>query len=281
MGQFTVDGVGVGGHVGCMMKLRLLFLALLTAVTLRAAGSLPVFNALMTMGKEHRFVLVSDTGKVSPWLRLGATFEGFTLKAYDAASGGLDLESDGKVTRVMIVGDAATKSSGAAASPATPATLADAEEVLKAMHFEEMFAKIMDQQKKGMGPMMQRMMAGMKVSDEEKARVVEIQKKVLDGVFDSLSGPEMKTAVAGIYSSVFTKEELVSLGAFYSTPAGQSMVAKQPQVQEKMMEVMMPKMAEIGPKMQQVMKEFAAEQQAKRAAAPTPAPAPAPAPGKP
>ncbi len=51
------------------------------------------------------------------------------------------------------------------------------------------------------------------------------------------------------------------------------MVAKQPQVQEKMMEVMRPKMAEIGPKLQQAMNKFAAEQQAKRAAAPpTPTP---------
>lgn len=89
----------------------------------------------------------------------------------------------------------------------------------------------------------------------------------------------MKSAVAGIYRSVFTKEELVGRGAFYATPAGQSMVAKQPQVQKKMREVMMPKMAEIGPQMQQVMKEFAAEQQAMRAAGSATA-APAPAPGK-
>jgi hypothetical protein len=145
------------------------------------------------------------------------------------------------------------------------------------MHFDEMFAKIMEQQKKQMAPMMQRMTAGMKVSEEDRARVVAIQKKVTDELFDSMAGPEMKAAVTEIYSSVFSKEELTSLGAFYSTPAGQSMVAKQPQVQEKMMQVMMPKMAEIGPKMQAAMKDFAAEMKAKQqtqAPAPTPAPNP-------
>jgi hypothetical protein len=264
------------------MKLRLLCLAFITAASLSAAGTLPAFNAIMTMGKDHRFVLVSDEGKTSGWLKIGSAFDGTTIKHYDEASGGLDLERDGKVTRVRLVADASVKDGGAGVPLATPATLADADAVLKAMHFDEMFSKIMDQQKKSMGPMMQRMTAGMKVSDEDKARITEMQKKVMDGVFDSLSGPEMKSAVAGIYSSIFSKEELASLGAFYSTPAGQSMVAKQPAVQEKMMEVMMPKMAEIGPKMQQVMKEFAAEQQAKRGAAPaTPAPAPTPAPGKP
>ena len=42
------------------------------------------------------------------------------------------------------------------------------------------------------------------------------------------AGDLYEKPVAGIYSSVFSKEELTSLGAFYSTPAGQSMVAKQP-----------------------------------------------------
>ncbi len=259
------------------MKLRLLCLAFITAVSLRAAGGLPAFNAIMTMGKEHRFVLVSGEGKSSSWLKIGGTFEGTTIKGYDEASGGLDLERHGKVTRVRIVADAAVKDSGSAAPLATPATLADAEEVLKAMQFDEMFAKIMEQQKKQMGPMMQRMAAGMKIAEEDRARVTALQQKVTDEIFDSLSGPEMKAAVAGIYSSVFSKEELASLGAFYSTPAGQSMVSKQPQVQEKMMQVMMPKMAEIGPKMQAAMKDFAAEMKAKQqtsAPAPTPAPNP-------
>lgn len=259
------------------MKLRLLLLAFLTAVTLRAAGSLPVFNALMTMGKEHRFVLVSDTGKASGWLKIGAAFEGVTIKGYDEASGGLDLEREGKVTRVRLVADAATKDSGRGAVLSTPATLADAEQVLQAMRFEEMFAKIMDQQKKSMAPMMQRMTAGVKLPEEDRARMVAIQKKVMDELFESMGGPEMKAAVAEIYSSVFSKEELASQAAFYSTPAGQAMTSKQPQVQEKMMQVMMPKMAEIGPKMQAAMQAFGEEMKAKQGTSPaasTPTPKP-------
>jgi hypothetical protein len=259
------------------MKLRLLCLAFLTAVSLHAAGGLPAFNAIMTMGKEHRFVLVSDEGKTSSWLKIGGTFEGVTIKGYDEASGGLDLERDGKVTRVRIVADAAVKDSGPAAPLATPATLADAEEVLKAMHFDEMFAKIMEQQKKSVTQMMQKNTGQMKMAPEDRERMMAIQTKIMDELFDSMGGSGMKSAVAEIYSSVFSKEELTSLGAFYSTPAGQSMVAKQPLVQEKMMQVMMPKMAELGPKMQAAMKDFATEMKAKQqtsAPAPTPAPNP-------
>jgi hypothetical protein len=42
---------------------------------------------------------------------------------------------------------------------------------------------------------------------------------------------------------------------------------------------MMPKMAQIGAKMQQAMKDFVAEKKASMAPAPTPAPAPVPAAG--
>ena len=253
------------------MKPRLLLslLALVTTVSLRAADSLPAFNALMTMGREHRFVLVSTAGKASSWLKVGATYEGYTIKAYDEASGGLDLERDGKVTRVKIVGDAAVKDSGPAKLPATPATLADAEDVLKVMHFDEMLTKIMEQQKKALGPAMQRMLAQMKVPEEDRDRFVAMQKKIVDEAMDSLTGPDMRADVARIYSEVFSKEELSSLGAFYSTEAGQAMVQKQPQVQEKMMQVMMPKMAEMGPKLQQMAKDYATERAAKT---PTPNP---------
>lgn len=263
------------------MKLRLLVLAVLTAVSLRAAEALPVFNALMTMGSDHRFVLVSPGGQASSWLKLGASFEGYKLKAYDTASGGLDLERDGKVTRVMIVADAAVKSSGPAALPATPATIADADDVLKTMHFEEMMAKIMEQQKKAMGPMMKQMAAQMKVPEDQRARFSEFQQKVMDEAMSAVTGPEMRGDVARIYSEVFSKEELTGMSAFYGTPSGQAMVDKQPQVQEKMMQVMMPKMMQIGPKMQQMARDFAAEMAAKQQAAPAPAPAPTPTPVEP
>lgn len=255
------------------MKCRFLPLCALAVVTaLNASAAVPVFNAIMTMGREHRFVLVSDAGKPSAWMRIGASFEGYTLKAYDEASGGLDLEREGKITRVNLVADAATQSSGAAALTSTPATLADAEDVLRVMHFDEMLTKIMEQQKKAMAPMMQRAAAQMKAPEEDKARFLAQRKKVIDEALDGIAGPEMKAEMARIYRDIFSKEELSGLGAFYATPAGQSMVAKQPQVQEKMMAAMMPRMAQIGPKMQQLAKDFAAEQAAKPATPAAPAP---------
>ncbi len=282
---FDSTGGWERGQAGGPMKLRLLLAAFLTAAALQAAENPPAFNAIMTMGREHRFVLVSDAGTASSWLKIGGNFEGYVLKGYDEKTGNLAVEgADGKVTELKLVADAATQSGGAVL-PATPATLAEAESVLKTMHFDEMMAKIIEQQKKAMGPALQRMMAGMKVPPEDRARFAEMQKKIMDETMDTLAGADMQGAVARIYSQVFSKEELDSLGAFYSTPAGQAMVAKQPQVQEAMMKEMMPVMQQLGPKLQKMAQDYAAEKAAAKAAA-APAAAPAapadtPASGKP
>ncbi len=264
------------------LRLLVLLLTLGTVATVHAAdtaSSAPLFNAIMTMGKEHRFVLLSSAGKPSAWLRVGSTFEGYTLKAYDEKSGGLDLERDGKVTRVTIMADAATQSSGSA-SPltTTPATLADAENMLKVMHFEEMLSAIVAQQKKAMGPMLQQSMARMNVPAEDRERVMAIQKKAVDEAMDAMMGPDMTADIARIYSNVFSKEEISAMSSFYATPAGQAMVSKQPQVQEQMMQAMMPRMMQIGPKLQAAMQDYAKERAAAGAATATAPAAPATAP---
>lgn len=258
------------------MKLRLFLLALIAAVALRAADGVPIFNATLTMGKEHRFVLVSETGKTSSWIKLGDVFEAYTLKAFDAATSTLDLERAGKTVKAHLI--SATVKNGPAL---TPATLADAEEVFRVMRFDEMMAKMLDSQKKAMGPMLQQSMAQMatrmKLSDGDKEAFMAFQKKAFDDVMSSVMGPEMRADMAKIYSEVFSKEELGGLAAFYGTPAGQALADKTPDVQAKLQAIMMPRMMQNMAKMQQASKDFVAEMAAKRAAAGAVAPA-APAP---
>ncbi len=265
------------------MKLRLFLLALATSLALRAADAVPLFNATLAIGHESRFLLVSIAGKTSPWLKLGDTFEGYALKAYDAKTSTLDLESEGKVVRVTLVADAAVAN---APATSTPATLADAQEVFRIMRFDDMMKKMMDAQKKAMGPMMQQQMAqsmgrlGANLSDEDKAALAAIQSKMLDQTMSVVTGPEMRAAMEKIYSDVFTKEDLNSMAAFYGTPGGQALVEKQPEVQQKMMAVMMPMIMQNQQASQQQMRDFMAGLKAKYSppAAAVPAPAPTPKP---
>jgi uncharacterized protein len=262
------------------MKKLLVLIALLASTVAFAAGQLPVFNATLTIGKEHRFVLVGGDGKASSWLQLGDTFAGYKLKAYDAKASALDLERDGKVDRVTLVSDASVK---AGALATTAATLADAEAVMNKMHFEEMIGRILDQQKNAMGKMVDQMAARMNIPATDRDDVLAFQKKVMNEVMSSLNVDQMKTDMTRIYSEVFSKEELTDMAAFYSTPLGETITSKQPAVQQKLQEAMMPRMAEMMPKIQQLGREFAMQQQAKKkaaaaAAAAAAAPAEAPTP---
>ncbi len=258
------------------MKLRLTLLALATAIALRAAEALPLFNATLTMGKEHRFVLVDAHGKASSFLALGESFAGYKLKHFDAKEGALELEKDGKVSRVTLVADAATVGAPAAK---IPATIADAEAVLNKMKFEEMMERAMQGQKKMLANQFQKMSAQMAAQGADPADVAAFQKKIADEVFGVLDAKVLKNDVSKIYSEVFSKQELDQISAFYSTPLGEMLNAKQPEVQEKLGTIIQGRMMEVMPRVQKMGQEFAQQQKAKKAAggaAPSPVPPPAP-----
>jgi hypothetical protein len=259
------------------MKLRLFLLALASSLALCAsATAVPIFNATLTMGKDHRFVLVSEGGASSSWLKLGDVFENYTLKAYDVATSTLDLEREGKVTKVKLVSDASV----ANAPMPTKATLADAEDVFRVMRFDEMMKKVMDGQKKAMAPMMAQGMAqgvkGLNLSPEDQAALSALQAKIMDRSLSAITSPEMRSAMAQIYSDVFSKEELNSMSAFYGTPGGQALIDKQPEVQQKMMGVMMPMIMQSQQASQKEMRDFMVALKAKNAPAPGATPAPEP-----
>jgi hypothetical protein len=255
------------------MKLRLPLLALLTAVALHAADSLPLFNATLTVGKEHRFVLVNAAGKASAFLTLGESFDGYKLKSYDPKEGALEVEKGGKVSRLTLVADAAVTNAPAAA---LPATVADASSVLNKMRFEEMMDRVIAQQRKALGTQFERMSAQMLAQGASKDDVDGFQKKMMDEVLSAMEPKQLKDDMATIYSQVFTKKELEEMSAFFSTPLGEVIAAKQPDVQEKLGAVIQERMAQVMPRVQQMSREFQLQQKAKRDGGAPANPAPAP-----
>jgi hypothetical protein len=243
-----------------------------------AVAPRPFFNAVITTGKDVRFVLISAAGQTSGWIRLGDTFDGAVLKSFDPATSTLVIDENGKLEKLSLVANAAVKDATAAAN-GTPATLADAENVLQAMRFEDMMGKVLEQQRKQMRGMAQQMSSQMNAPGVNHEDLVAFQQKVMDEFMNAMNVSELKNDMAHIYTDVFTKEELEAQAAFYLTPAGQSMVTKTPEVQARMQAVLMPRIQATMPKVMQMGQQFQAEQQAKmKAAMPTTAPAaPAPA----
>jgi hypothetical protein len=254
---------------------RFVLVAALSLVALHAADQVPHFNATLTVGKEHRFVLISVAGQTSSFLRLGDSFEGYALKSYDAKSGELTLEKDGTTVNVSLMSDAAVANGPAVA---IKGTIADAEAVMNKIHIEDLLERTFAQQKKMIAANIAR--SGANVPPEMRADFEAFQQKVMDEVNRMFDVGQLKGDLTRIYSETFTKQELDGISAFYDTPLGQTLLAKQPEVQEKMQAAMLPRMAELGPKIQKMSQEFGAAVRAKKAAASAGGAAPAPVPAE-
>lgn len=233
------------------------------------AASVPSLRGVLRMGADQRFSLTNAGGTQTGWAAIGESFEGWKLVSYKADEELLVLSKDGQEQKVHML----SGSTGKADVVSTKATLADAENVIRKMNFSQMMQRVIEQQKKMAVNFSKQMAArlGQNVTPEELA---EYQDKVMDLMFNQESIEKMKEDFTRIYSDVFSKEELQGLADFYTTPSGLALVDKQPVVQQKFSEAVMPRLMAVMPEVQKLGQEFAAKIAAKAAAA-KPAEAPA------
>jgi hypothetical protein len=232
----------------------------------------PELRGVLISGSDQRFALTLPGGARTAWAGIGESFEGWKLASYNQADETLVVKKDGQEVSIKL----ASSKVGAADNKAT---IADAEEVFRKMNFDEMLGKIMDQQKKNQLNMMRQMLARNPPKDGSQDDRMALQSKIMDAIFAELKPESMRADIAKAYSDVFTKDELAGMADFYGTPAGQALTAKQPELQQKMMEIMQPRLMAGMQKAQQLQQEFAQQKQAQQQAAPAAAPA-APAPGQ-
>jgi hypothetical protein len=161
----------------------------------------------------------------------------------------------------------------AAPTPPTPGTIAPPavvqadpaaiEAVLKSLHFDEMMSKALDQQKQ----MVQQMVMRAPISGTSKEELTAFEQKTMDTAFVGLTVEEIHAVAVQSYGETFTTDELRGIADFYASPAGQAYVAKQPQVQQKIGATLRPRMMDAMRKIQQMTRDFVAQQQAKAKAA--------------
>ena len=235
-----------------------------------ADAPLHELRGVLATGTERRFALSEPGGESTAWVTVGQQFAGWKLKAYRPADDVLVLTRDGRDFDLKL-------SAGTVGQvDATKATLADAEEMLGKMKFEEMLGKILEQQKQAMVGMTQKMTGNMKGVDA--AEMAAFRSKMMDTMFSELSPEAMRGDMAKIYSETFTKSELKGLSDFYGTEAGRAMIDKQPELTQKMNELMIPRIMAAMPKVQKLAMEFSQDQAAKKKAAAAASAEPAPAP---
>ncbi len=242
-----------------------LALGLAFATVAHAETELPQFRSVLIDGQAPMFSLADATGS-GRWVKVGESFEGWKIESFDAATQVLTVSQNGKTQELSLI--AARLDDAAAAG----ATVAEADAMLQKMRFEEMIQKTLEAQQEAMAKSMGSMM-GDKIPEAERARMVEFQRKIMAVMFEEMDVPGMRQDVARIYADNFSSAELKAQSDFYSTPAGQAMIDKQPVIQEQMTALMMPRMMKAMPKIQAMSQEFARENAAAKAkpAAPTPA----------
>ena len=206
----------------------------------------PLLRGVLLDGAGTLFSLADATGSAT-WVKLGQSYDGWKLESFDAERQILVITRDGarhelglEVARI--------------GASNTPATTADADALLEKMRFEDMVAKSIESQQQAMTKAMNQM-AGANVSDAEKARMVEIQAKATKIMLEEMDLPGMRQDMAKVMAEVFTAEELRAQSAFYSTPAGQATLEKQPVLQSRIAELMMPRMMKAMPKIQAMVLE--------------------------
>jgi hypothetical protein len=136
---------------------RLLLLSPFLASLALAADNLPIFRGIISAGKDSKFGLTSAVGGGTSWVSVGDTFEGWTIADYHATGQSLVLKNGTKEATVALAGSGGGQDAGADVK----ATLAQANDVLKKMDFDQMMTRMLDQQKKASADMIKQMMGQM------------------------------------------------------------------------------------------------------------------------
>jgi uncharacterized protein len=159
------------------------------------------------------------------------------------------------VTLVLAIHSMATAQQSASDAPATKE---DVQKYLQVMHTKEMAKQMMD----AMSKPMHKMVHDQYIKDKDKLPpdFEERMTQALDEMMNGFDWDEIIEAMVPTYQKHFTKGDLNSLSAFYSSATGQKVLQEMPAIMSEQMEAMMPimqrQLAGMGERLQQQMAEM-------------------------
>jgi hypothetical protein len=158
----------------------------------------------------------------------------------------------------------------AAGTPALTVTRADpaaVEAMLKAMQFDQMIGKMLNQQKQVVLSRIKSAFNMARTTATPAQELAEAETKTLDKAWVGMTPEAIHTEVARIYGEIFTTDEVHAITNFYNSPAGQAYIAKQPTVQIKVGAVLKSHLGQVEATINASTMKFSAEQHAKAKAA--------------
>ncbi|MEL1266259.1 DUF2059 domain-containing protein [Pseudoxanthomonas putridarboris] len=130
---------------------------------------------------------------------------------------------------------------------------ADIDRLLKASRAESLLAAIVPQMEAVQQQEFDKHFAGKEMTEEQKAEVARIQAKTNEIVRKALSWEEMRPVYLDVYKKTYTREDVRAIAKFYESPAGKSLLDKNPLLMQNIMSAVQQKM---GPMLEELQAEI-------------------------
>ena len=152
-----------------------------------------------------------------------------------------------KLTRLALV---LVAFAAVAAAQPTPAKVALAREAIAAMQADRMFDAMAAQLKQMYA---QAVPAPANATPEQRQKFEALQTQIAQLTMEAAKGLVAKMDV--VYAEVYSEAELNAMKAFFSSPEGQSMLSKQPQIMSRAMPLAQEMQRELGPKIEKLIED--------------------------
>ncbi|MBC3875154.1 DUF2059 domain-containing protein [Undibacterium flavidum] len=136
-----------------------------------------------------------------------------------------------------------------------PASDASIKQLIEITNSKKMLDGLMPQMDAMMKSSMQQALAGNKMTAEQEAVVLEMQKELATLLKNEMTWETIEPMFLEIYKKSFTQKEIEGMLSFYQSPAGQAVIKKMPLVMQMTMQMMERRMAVMMPKLEKISAE--------------------------
>ena len=136
-------------------------------------------------------------------------------------------------------------------------------EMFRVAHIDQTMNQAFQQQVQQLPRMMQAMFPGAKITPEQQKDMDTFMQKIMGIVQTEANWTKLEPQFTTIYAYTYSEQEIDGLIAFYKSPVGQEMVAKQPELLTKSQGVTQSIMVDLQPKLRDAVMQFAKDMQAK------------------
>ncbi|HUA90737.1 MAG TPA: DUF2059 domain-containing protein [Steroidobacteraceae bacterium] len=145
----------------------------------------------------------------------------------------------------------------AAVAADAPPSDASIQQLLDEVHLNALLAQSVDRIRDTIRKATARAWQGRPLNERQQAIIEEMSDRKAELIRKELNWSELRPAIVKVYRENFTQKDVDATIAFYRSPVGQKMIAKQPQIMRQMSDFTLGKMTDLVPQLQALDRETA------------------------